>query len=401
MKILLLIISLLLMAFFSGSETAFVTVSRIKLEIWKKRRIRGARHAYDFASKPERFLTTTLIGTNIMLVAFSSLAAIYLEKHLGELAILVVVSSFLLIFGDIIPKTVFRELANSLIFRVSLIMKGFYFIFYPVAALCNWVSMRLVRLAKADREEIGNLFSKRDLEILIREGERDGVIEREERKKISKLFDLGRRRVKEVMIPRTEIVAVETRDPIHKVRKTFQRSGYSRLPVMDKDIDHIVGFVHARDLFKEPKELPSVIRDVMFVPKSKRCIDLLREFRMSRINLAIVVDEYGGTAGLVTLEDIIEEIFGEIKDEYDYDRKLYRILDDGSLIVNARAEIEEINEKFNLNLPKGEYETLGGLIITTLRRIPKKGEVLDLPNCKLSILQASPQKVDLVKVERK
>lgn len=401
MKILLLIISLLLNAFFSGSETAFVTVSRIKLEIWKRKKVKGAGHAYDFASKPERFLTTTLIGNNITLVTFSSLAAIYLEKHLSELAILVVVSSFLLVFGEILPKTVFRELAHSLILKVSLLMKGFYFIFYPVAALCSWVSIRLVRLAKADREEMGSFFSKRDLEILIREGERDGVIEREERKRISKLFDLGKRRVKEVMIPRTEIVAVEIEDPIHEVRKTFQRSGYSRLPVMDKDIDHIVGFVHARDLFQEPKDLRSVIRDVMFVPESKRCIDLLREFRTSKTNLAMVVDEYGGTAGLVTLEDIVEEIFGEIKDEYDYDRKLYRTSADGSLIVNARAEIEEINEKFNFNLPKGEYETLGGLIINTLRRIPKKGEVLDLPNCKISILQASPQKVDLVKIERK
>ena len=238
--------------------------------------------------------------------------------------------------------------------------------------------------------------------MLIREGEQAGLVDVEERGLISRLILRGNQRVKEIMIPRTEITAVKRSEAVGRLARIFETTGYSRLPVMGEDVDEIVGMVTAKDvLLEKPKRLKPILRDVLFVPESRVVASLLREMQDRRMGMAVVVDEYGGTAGLVTLEDIVEEFFGEIQDEFDEESDLYRKIGLHQIDVNARVRIEELNERFGLKLPEGEYQTLGGLLMDRMGRIPKRGERVEMATCSLVVLSASSKKLNWVRVVKK
>ncbi len=198
------------------------------------------------------------------------------------------------------------------------------------------------------------------------------------------------------MVPRTEIVFVQITDSMAQVKKTFQQCSYSRLPVIEEDLDHICGIVHSADLLKKPSHLKQILRKATFVPESKRCFDLLRQMKKEKISLVILIDEYGGTSGLVTLEDIMEELFGDIQDEYDKEHQLFQLLRDGSIIADGRAEVRQINEQLNTSLPLGNYETINGLILQTVGRIPKTGEQIQIDHYRIKIIKASGKRVEIV-----
>ncbi len=400
MKILLLIVGLVLSAFFSGTETAFVSVTLIEAEVWLKKKLRGARWVHYFLSHPDRYLITVLIGNNIAVIAFSSLSTYFLTPYLSYLAILLFNSVLILLFGEILPKTLLRETARKTVRILAFPLLAFRVFFYPLYLVLAMVTSFLMRLVGQRSGTLSSFFSRRDLEVLLRQGVSKGVISPGERKIISRVFQFSNRRIKEVLVPRTEIVGLPVTATVKEARDLITRTGFSRIPIYGKNLDDIRGVLYAKDLIRRPRTLKEILRKPMFVPHSVLCSDLLRQMRAKHVTIAIVIDEYGGTAGLVTLEDIVEELFGEIRDEFDEQTERVRRLPNGDLLVSGRAEVDHINELMNWNLPTGNYETVGGLILERLGRIPRTGENIRVNGYLIHVLRADHRKVRFVKIHR-
>ena len=406
MQVAIIIVVLLLSGFFSGSETIFLSANKIKLEALFHKGVKGTKFVQHFISKPESFIITTILGNTISLVVYSSVFAIYMkQQQYAEVVVILLSSMIALLFAEIIPKAIGWELSNRLIFKVALPLKFFHILFTPLNWMLNKISSFLLKLFRMKENENIPFFTKKDVEIFIRESENAGIVAKEEREIISKVFNLRETRLKETCVPRTEIVAIKKNASINTVIKTFEDSGFSRLPVYDKNIDNIIGVVHAKDLFKHPNNLNEITYKTEHVPETKNAFNLLQEFRKTNTSIAIVLDEYGGTAGLVTFEDLVEELFGEIYDEFDLDREhLFKKLNAFTLLVQAKAEIDELNSKFQLNIPEGDYTTIGGFVIDRLGKIPRQDEKIELVNCKIVVAKATRKKVvevKIIKLQRK
>ena len=398
---LILLVSIILSAFFSGSETALISARRIKLEVWIRNNVRGAKSAYNYIQHPEKFLTTTLVGTNIAVVTASSFIALYLQRYFNGFIITVISSTFLLLFGEILPKCIARERATTITLYVHWFLRGFYILFFPLIIFVLNISHLLLKIVGTKEENVKWFFSRKDIDMLVREGRQIGLVDDEKQNLISRLILRGNQKVRDVMIPRTEIVAVKKSDSISKVSEIFANTGLSRLPVIGKDIDHIEGIVTVKDvILKKPANISEVIRDLMFVPDTQIIARLLTMMRNNRTSIAIVVDEYGGTAGLITLEDIIEEFFGEIHDEFDEVADIYGKITPTQIDVDGRVSVDELNERFSLNLPEGDYNTLSGLMMKHLGHIPQRGERVEFPDCTLMVLKAYLKRVGWVRILR-
>jgi CBS domain containing-hemolysin-like protein len=269
---------------------------------------------------------------------------------------------------------------------------------YPLVKITSSISAILTRSENQNEEHISYLFGKEDMQSLLDESSEAGNVDEDDSDVINKVFELGEQKVYEAMTPRTDIVGVEINSSIDEVINTFIESGYSKIPVYEESLDNIKGIVLTYDMFKFPESLKSVMREVVFVPETKKTLETLNELLEKRLSIAIVVDEFGGTAGLVTVEDIIEEMLGEIRDEYDEEEEVLKKIDDNSYVISGRVEIDRINEEFELNIPEGDYETIGGFIMTHIGRIPTRGEFIEIPPYKIQVLYADKTKIDLVKV---
>lgn len=389
-------------AFFSGSETALISANRFRLEVWVHRGVKRARQAFEFLEAPEHFLTTTLVGNNIAVVAASSLMAIFLDPYLNGFIITLVSSAFLLIFGEILPKSIARERATGFTLHVSYYLRIFYVVFFPLIWSVMKLSQLLLKLLGFENESVKSFFTRKDLAMLVREGEQAGLVNKEERGLISRFILRGNQKIREVMVPRTDMVVVKAGLSVGEVSNILQKTGYSRLPVVGKTIDDILGMITVRDILLEnPNRIKDILREVLFIPETANMARLLKEMQEKHISMSIVVDEYGGTAGLVSLEDIVEEFFGDIQDEFDEESSLYRKIGPGQIDVNARIEIDELNERFRLQFPEGNYQTLGGLLLDQLGRIPKRGEKIEVSGCTLNVLSAFRKKVNWVRIIKK
>lgn len=398
--ILILIVLLVVSGFFSGSEIAFVVANKIKIEIKARRENFSAKSVMYFMSKPQNFFSTILIGNNVTNIAYASLATIFLSTVFGfeEYSILLLTTFSLLIFGELLPKYFSRELAERVILTFALPLRILTFLIYPFVKLTSSIAEILTKSANVNEENISNLFQKEDIQTLVSESHKAGIVNKNEIDIINRVLELGEQKVYEAMRPRTEIVGIEIESSIEEVIKVFIESGFSKLPVYEENLDNIKGVVFAYDMFKLPKNLNEVIRQVIFVPETKKSIDMLNEFLSSRNSIAIVVDEFGGTAGIVTIEDLIEELFGEIKDEYDIEDDLCRKIAENTYLISGKVEIDFINEQYNINLPYGEYETIAGLITSNLGRIPIQGETVIINNLTFLIIRASSKKIEMVKL---
>lgn len=402
MHVAIIIIALLLSSFFSGAETIFLSTSKVKLEVLYRKGVKGAGLVQNFISKPESFIITTLLGNNITLVAYSSVFAIYLEHYYTEFVVIIISSMIALLVAEIIPKAIGWEFSNRLIFKVALPLKFFQLLFTPLNWMLNKISSYILSLFRIKDKGGVSFLTKKDVESFIQESAKAGIVKRKEREIISNVFKLIETRLKETMVPRTDIVAVKNNASINTIIKTFRKSGFSRLPVYNKNIDNIIGVIYAKDLFKYPNHGTEMIQDIQHVPETKNAFKLLEEFRQTKTSIAIVLDEYGGTAGLVTFEDIVEELFGEIYDEFDLDREhLFKKLNAFTILVNARAEMDELNAKFHLQIPEGDYTTIGGFVIDKLEKIPKRNEKIELETCKIIVEKATRKKVVEVKIIKK
>lgn len=398
--LLVLIILLVLSAFFSASEIAFILSNKIKLEIKVRKKNFAAQNALFFNLHPQNFFSTMLIGNNIANIAFASISAVLLSTlfNLDEFAILIISTIVLLFLGELIPKYLAREIADRFILISSIPLRVVSFIFYPFVKFISWISSFLTQLTPSSEIGINSLFNRETIDSLVRESHEAGIVDQKESDIISKVLNLADQRVYEAMRPRTEIVGVEINQTIDEALSIFIDSGYSKLPVYEDSVDNIKGVIYSYDIFKAPEKVQAITRKILFVPETKKSFEMLNEFLSNQITIAVVVDEFGGTAGLVTMEDIIEELFGEIRDEYDVEENICRKIAEKSFLISGKVEIDFINEKYNLKLPTGDYETIAGYIITSLGRIPIQGENVKIDYFNFLIARASNKTVEVVKL---
>lgn len=410
MLLTLILLSLLLSALFSGAEIAFLSANKLMIELKKKKGSVQSSILARFYEKPSSFLTTMLVGNNIVLVIFTALMTIPLDHLFKEqlgwtnegLILLIntaIITVIVLIFGEFLPKTLFRLFADSALYYLAYPLRFFHWALALPAWLLTRVShFLLVKVLRSPVEEVQDAFTRLDLENFIKSTrtESNDEIDTE---LFEKALNLREVRVKESMVPRPEIEAIEVNASIEELIKLFQETNLSRIIVYENDIDNILGYVHHQQLLKPVKSIRSIVMEVPFVPETMRVRDLMNQFIKNRRNVACVVDEYGGTSGLITMEDILEEIFGEIEDEHDEEEYIDKQLSDTEFLFSGRLEIATLNEKYpQLHLPEGEYHTLSGYLVMTAARIPSQGDEIDLGNLKFILESVSDTKIETIKV---
>lgn len=397
-EIFVLIILLLLSAFFSSSELAYVVSNKLKVELRARKNKLTAKYASYFINNPQTFFSTILISNNIVNITFASIITIVLTDLYGlqNWQILLVSTSLLLLLGELIPKYFAREFADVLVMLSSIPIKLFSIVLSPLVKLTDSISLLLIE-SREYGEEVENI-DKEEIHSLIEEGSEVGNVDEEDSDVIKNIIDLGDQKVYEAMTPRTDIVGVSIDAPMQEIINTFIESGYSKLPVYEENLDNIKGVIHVYDMFKNPKSLKEIVRDVLFVPETKKSLEMLREFLDKRVSFTVVVDEFGGTAGILTVEDLIEELFGEIRDEYDVDPDVCKKVDDNIFVLSGKIEIDYLNEEYDLGISDGDYETIAGYITSKIGRIPQKGEKIEIDNFSFVILHASKTKINLVKM---
>ncbi len=402
-QLLILIILILLSAFFSSTELAFVVANKLKIEIKSKSKNIAAINARYFINNSQDFFSTILISNNIVNIAFASISAIYFSVQFGlnEYEVLIVSTLILLFFGELIPKYFAREMADRFVFVVSIPLRLVSIILFPFVKPLSKLSDISIKTQQKQVDNIYHLFDKEDIKLLVDESHKAGKVRKHEGSFISKVFELGDQKVYEALTPRTEIVGIEINQSIDEAISAFIESGFSKLPVYEDNLDNIKGVILAKDLFVNPDSIKSILREVKFYPETKKSLEILNELLSQNMSIAVVVDEFGGTAGIVTVEDIIEELFGEIKDEYDVDENICRKISKDSYIISGKVEVDLINEKYHLNIPLGSYETIGGYIIEKIGKIPKQGETFLLDDFQILIIRADKVRIDLIKLIHK
>ncbi|MCK4261553.1 HlyC/CorC family transporter [bacterium] len=404
-----LVVLLLLSAYFSASETALTSLGKLKMKSLIKREGRRAELLSSWLEDPSRLLATILVGNNIVNVAASVLCTFVLLRLLPETpagkvgAISTgVMVCLILVFGEISPKTYARQNAERIALRTIRPLNGLSRILSPLIGLLVFVS------PGGGKAKPGPFMTEEEIKRMISLGEEEGVLEEEEKEMIDSIFKFGDTKVQEVMVPRSDMVTIEANQDLDNILKLVMEAGHSRIPVFKGRIDNIIGILYAKDLLnlweqssRARLKVKDLIHPAYFVPETKKVDELLREFQRQKIHLAMVVDEYGGTAGLVTLEDLLEEIVGEIEDEYDKGKERIEILEKGIALVDGKTDIGDVNEKLDLKLPEEEgTETVAGFVVDRLGRVPKMGEELIYRGTKITVVEADRRRVIKVKIER-
>jgi CBS domain containing-hemolysin-like protein len=391
-------------AFFSAGEMAFIAANRIRLRHLAESGHPIATRYLEAFGRPEQILSTAKMGVPIATIVASSVATWALLPTLGPPAALVVtfgLTPLMLMLGEVIPKAIAQEWATGLILRLFRPLMWASRILGPLTWAANAIVEGVLGLAGRSGAHARQLVSREELKLLLQMEPEESDVTTQEAEMIDKIFDLGETRVREVMVPLVDVVALAEDASPDETIALIRKRGFSRLPLYRDRIDNVVGVVTAMDLLKsgaQTERVRSLARPPYFVPETKRIDDLLREMQKSRIQLAVVVDEYGGSVGIVTVEDIVEQIVGEIRDEHDRAPATIERLPDGSYRVAGRVGIEELNEALGWELPKADYETVAGLTLATLHRIPRVGEELRVNQYHLTILEADERRVMTVKV---
>ena len=405
------LIALTFSAFFSGMEIAFISSSKLKIELDNKKGQLSAKILSFFSSKPAWFIAAMLIGNNIALVIYTLHVAELIEPYLISInlnsSIILVIQTlfstfFILLFAEFLPKAIFRLNPNYTLRFFSFILIIFYFLLWPITVIVVFLSNSILKLF-GNEEAINKVsFKKTDLDLYISElkKELENGDEMEHNVKIfHNALSFSDVIARDCMVPRNEIVALEINDKIEELKKLFLDTGHSRIMIYKENIDNIIGYVHSIELFKIPISIKSMLIPVSIVPESMTGIKLLEDFIEKKISVSVVVDEYGGTSGILTMEDIIEEIFGEIADEHDQKELIHREISENNFLFSARLEIDFINEKYRLKLPvKEDYETLSGLIIYFAETIPEKGSTFKIENFEFKILEVDETKISKVQL---
>lgn len=420
MLILSCIIVLLFSAFFSGMEIAFVSSSKLRVEI-DKASGQGitSRILSIFYAHPNNFISTLLVGNNIALVVYGILMAQIIDLYVleptglmtnGSLRLIVetlISTLIVLVTGEFLPKTIFHLNPNGMMNAFALPAWLFYIILYPISKFTSGLSKALLWMvgAKVQPTRNAGAFTKADLDDLIQRnmdtvGDESKI--NEEVRIFQNALDFADTKVRDCIVPRTEIDAVSFDTPLETLKNQFIESGHSKIVVYREDIDDIVGFVHSSEMFRLRKgdDWTRNIRTMPIVPETMAAQRLMKQFMQKKRSMAVVVDEFGGTSGIVTLEDLMEEVFGEIEDEHDNNKYVAKDLGNNEYLLSARLEIEHINEQFDLDLPESEdYLTLGGLILHQYQRFPKPNELVEFGHWEIKIIECTRTKIELVRLK--
>ena len=407
-QIAIIVISILLSAFFSGMEIAFVSANKLHIELEKKKEGFIANILRKLTNKSSKFITTMLVGNNIALVIYSIYMGNFLVGFLpteiwNEFTVLLVqtfISTLLiLVSAEFLPKAIFRIYANEALKYFAIPAYFFFVLFHFFSIVITKISdffLRIFFKTKSDEEQTE--FSKEELGNYINEQMETGNDAEEIDSEIQifqNALEFHKVKAREIMVPRTEMMAVEIHETISNLRKIFTETGYSKILVYKGSLDDILGYVNAFELFKKPKTIRSVLLPIEIVPESMIIHDVLNNLMRKRKSVAVVLDEYGGTSGMITVEDIIEELFGEIEDEHDSQELLEEKISQNEYRFSARLEVDYLNEEYNLNIPKEEaYETLGGFIINYTENIPELNEEIKLEKFTIKILKVSSSKIE-------
>ena len=405
--VLLIAITLLLSAFFSGMEIAFVSANKLKLELDKKSNGFTSKIISIFTKQESHFIVSMLIGNNIALVVYGVLMAQILEFNLSEIIpsafLLIIVQTIIstliiLVVAEFIPKAIFRINSNSVLKFFSIPLLISFLILYPFNLLMITLSKWILKIFKVEIDENQRLFDRVDLDdyLSMLNSNEDENIEVE---MLQNALELPTIKARECMIPRTEIVAVEIKTSILELKEKFIASKLSKILVYKNDIDNVIGYVHSLDLFRKPKTIKSILMPIPIVTETMVATDLLQLFINQHRAVAVVVDEYGGTSGMVTVEDVTEEIVGEIEDEHDKDMLIDKKIDDKTFLFSARMEVDAINKKHELNLPTSEeYETLAGLLLHFNEDIPEIETEVDVEKFKFVVKQVNDRSIQLIQI---
>ena len=407
-----ILLTLLFSAFFSGLEIAFVTSNKLRFELDKKQRNLTSSILSIFYRNPQQFISTMLVGNNICLVIYGLLMAQVMTPWLSfmgnqfliTLTQTILATIIVLFTGEFLPKTIFRVNPNLFLRIFSGLLLIFYFLLYPVSRFSTWVSIKTLRLfgLKINSTTDKNVFSRIDLNYLLQESFENSESEKElenEVKIFQNALDFSKVKLRDCFVPRTEITALDYESDIEALKETFIETGFSKIPVYKGDIDNIIGYIHSSEMFEHQKDWKKQINQIPFVPENMAAQKLMKMFMTQKKSIAVVVDEFGGTAGIVTLEDIMEEIFGEIEDEHDVHDYIAEKTGENEYLFSGRLEVETINDRFNLNIPEtDEYETIAGFVLHNHQHFPKLNEVIRIDRFSIKCMKVSNNRIELVKL---
>ncbi len=403
--VIVIVSMLMLSAFFSGMESAFVSANRLKLEIDRKQSSAFDFIAGIFTRNSSQYITTMLVGNNITLVVYSLFVSkLYFsltssESLLVETLLATVVVIFL---AEFIPKAIVLKNPNFYLRNFGWLVLVFYVVLYPVARITTWVSIGIMRLfGKKTVTSPNQVFARQELAHLVEDNTADDSPEENEIKLFQNVLDFPDLSVRDCMVPRVEIEAVSIDDSIDELKDRFEESKFSRIFVWEGSIDNIVGYVHLKSLFGEPTTIASVMMPAAYVPESMPAQELMTQFIKRRSSVAVVLDEFGVTAGIISIEDLLEEIFGEIEDEHDSQDLMEKQLPSGEYLLSCRLEVDYLNEKYDLGIPESdEYDTLAGYAIFLNGGIPRSGQVVEGDGLSIKVAKSSSSRVLLARVRR-
>ncbi|MBR9859261.1 HlyC/CorC family transporter [bacterium] len=411
----IVILMLIFSAFFSGLEIAFISANRLRIELKSNQGKHWAQICSDYFKSPSKFISTILVGNNVALVIYGvTMELIFADPVDGVFSMItnpglriilatIVSTMIVLVTAEFLPKALFRINPAGMLKVLIYPFQLFYFLLWPLVQFVMWLSKYVLSgLFNAEFTEKSPVFTKVDLDHFISQSAQH--YEKDDENDVDtdilkNALDFGNVRVRDCLIPRTDIVAIDINETIQDLEKLFIESRHSKILVYEDNIDHIIGYVHHLDLHKGPKNIRAALLSILITNESKSANEMLNEFSTTQKSIALVVDEYGGTAGIITVEDIMEEIFGEIEDEHDDNSdQMEIVVDEGVYVFSAKQEVDLINEKYELNIPEGEYETLGGYVVANLEDIPKEGETYVIGQYEIKILEASEQRIERIRL---
>ena len=410
-----ILISMAFSAFFSGMEIAFVSSNKLRFEMDRNEQSLTSRILSIFFKNPNNFISTMLVGNNIALVIYGILMAEVIEQQLladyiHNEFILVLIQTIIstliiLVTGEFLPKTLFKINSNFTLSLFAVPAFICYIVLYPISKFASGLSNLILRLTGTpiNKEASYKAFTKVDLDHFIQSSIQDTENEEEintEVKIFQNVLDFSSIKIRDCMVPRTEIIAIEDDATIDELKTLFIEKGISKIIVYNDNIDNIIGYIHSSEMFREPKDWQDGIRQLPIVPETMNANKLMKLFMQQKRSLAVVVDEFGGTSGIVALEDLVEEIFGEIEDEHDTKTYVAKSLGNNEYILSGRLDIEKANELFPLDLPESdEYQTIGGLILHQYQSFPKAHEIITLDKFQFRIIKVTATKIELVKLK--
>ncbi|MFQ5673157.1 MAG: hemolysin family protein [Nitrospinales bacterium] len=403
--LMLVTLCLVVEAFFSGSDIALISANRIKIQHKADQGDKACIQLTELLKVPDRIFTTISFGTNLAVVTSTVIFTTYMIRQFGEIGdvlTMLILSPIILLFAEIVPKIIFQQAADTLILSVVKPLHFFHKLFAPVVSFFALFSQPILKLVAGKTKSNGFTISRDHIRQII-QPESAAELDSTEKKMIHKIFNFGETPVEQCMVPLVQVYSIRDTATLEEAHKIANESGFSRLPVFHERVFNLIGILNTFDLLDKPSDntpISELIRPALYVPPNKKTDDLLKLLQQRGLHMAIVVDEYGGCIGIVTIEDLLEEIVGEIEDEYDEPEKLYETYADGGYLIEGDRQIDTLNEYLNLNLPKGDYETLGGLVIDRLEKIPSPGDQVVVNDYRLTVKDAGKRKVNSIIVRK-